>query len=458
MVKRIRSSLKLKAALMVGAMLLAVSATVAFASWRVLERTWEDHRRREAESIVGGLMGLARRAVSTGEFSHLTQDLENIKINLPRVRYIALVDATGKALAHSDPARIGRVFDDPVGLAAARTTRPIFQVYSRDTGEKIYDFAVPVFLGNRAWGALRVGIPYDDIARERTVIFYDALSIGSVTLVIGALGARWMTARFMEPLERLEKATALVAAGDLSHHVPVVSSDEYGRLARSFNRMVDEVRKAVDETERRNLRLAEMSNEALEVLVSALSYRDHATEGHSRRVVAYTLATARVMGVPESELEDLRRGALLHDIGKIGIPDRILLKKGKLSDEERTVMMTHPALGCEIIADSEFLRGAMPVILHHHERYDGTGYPLGLAGASIPLGARIFAVADAYDSMTSTRPYHRAWPHHQALDEIVRCSGSQFDPAVVEAFLSVPESEILRIKLGVDGTVPARLA
>ena len=178
----------------------------------------------------------------------------------------------------------------------------------------------------------------------------------------------------------------------------------------------------------------------LEALGSALDTRDVGTEAHSRRVHGYALTMARAHGVSEDEIKDIEHGVLLHDIGKIGIPDAILLKPGPLTPEEWIVMRTHPEVGRRLIERIPFLRGAVPIVYHHHERWDGSGYPLGLRGDAIPLGARIFAVADALDAMTFDRPYSKAMSYEAACREIERCAGTHFDPVVVRTFLSIPEA------------------
>jgi response regulator RpfG family c-di-GMP phosphodiesterase len=177
----------------------------------------------------------------------------------------------------------------------------------------------------------------------------------------------------------------------------------------------------------------------LEALGSALDTRDVGTESHSRRVHGYALATAREYGMPEAELSDLAHGVLLHDIGKIGIPDAILLKPGPLTPDEWKTMRTHPEIGKRLIENIPFLRGAVPIVYSHHEKWDGSGYPHGLSGEGIPVGARIFSVVDAFDAMTFDRPYSKAIGFDAAKAELKRCAGSHFDPSVVEAFLRVPE-------------------
>lgn len=192
--------------------------------------------------------------------------------------------------------------------------------------------------------------------------------------------------------------------------------------------------------------LQETYRSTLEALGSALDTRDVGTEAHSRRVHGYALATAREHRVPEADLTDLAHGVLLHDIGKIGIPDAILLKPGPLTPEEWQIMRRHPEIGKALIEKIPFLRGAVPIVFAHHEKWDGTGYPRGLRGADIPLGARIFMVVDAFDAMTFDRPYSRAKPFDVAKVEIKRCAGTHFDPAVVESFFRVPEPLLEEIR------------
>ncbi len=179
----------------------------------------------------------------------------------------------------------------------------------------------------------------------------------------------------------------------------------------------------------------------LRALAGALEARDVETAGHSDRVVAYSLRLGRELGLSHKDLIALEQGALLHDIGKIGVPDSILLKSGALTGPEWEEMREHINHGLRIIEGIDFLRGAAPVVGEHHEKYDGTGYPLGLCGEGIHIHARIFAVADAFDAITSDRPYRNASSYAEARREIISSSGIHFDPVVVDTFLAVPESE-----------------
>jgi putative nucleotidyltransferase with HDIG domain len=189
----------------------------------------------------------------------------------------------------------------------------------------------------------------------------------------------------------------------------------------------------------------------LEALGDALDLKDSETEGHSKRVTAYTIALARAMGLPPAEIKVIARGAFLHDIGKMAIPDEILRKPGKLTPGEQDVMREHCTRGYHMLRKIPFLAGAAEIVFCHQEHFDGSGYPTGLHGREIPIGARIFAVADALDAITSDRPYRKARSFDSAREEVLCCSGTQFDPVVVEAFLKIPNELWQELRSEISG-------
>jgi putative nucleotidyltransferase with HDIG domain len=189
----------------------------------------------------------------------------------------------------------------------------------------------------------------------------------------------------------------------------------------------------------------------LEAFAHAIDARDHYTAGHSERVTAYTLVLARAIGLPEDQLEIIRNGGMLHDIGKVGVPDDVLLKKGPLTPKERKVMESHVTIGYTMLEPLPYIRASLPAIRGHHERWDGKGYPDRLAGADIHQHARLMAVADSYDAMTSARPYRDALPVEEATRRIRYDRGAQFDPEAVDAYDAV-ESEFTAICQSARGT------
>lgn len=196
--------------------------------------------------------------------------------------------------------------------------------------------------------------------------------------------------------------------------------------------------------------LRESYEATLDAMVSAIESRDCETKHHCRRVQAYAVMLAQKLAVPAEELMDISYGALLHDVGKIGVPDSILLKPGKLTEEEWKTMRSHTQIGYQMISRVKFLKGAAEIVRYHHERWDGGGYPEGIAGVDIPRGARIFSIIDTFDAITSKRPYKEALPIQVARDEIKKCSGTQFDPAIVDAFLKIPDQELIELRARVE--------
>jgi putative nucleotidyltransferase with HDIG domain len=196
----------------------------------------------------------------------------------------------------------------------------------------------------------------------------------------------------------------------------------------------------------------------LQALGDALDLKDAETEGHSKRVTAFTIAMARAMGLPKEKYAVIARGAFLHDIGKMAIPDSILRKPGALTAEEIHIMQEHCYRGYQMVRKIPFLGEAAEIVYSHQERWDGTGYPRGLKGSEIPLGARLFAIADTLDAIMSDRPYRAAQPFAAAREEIVRWSGRQFDPDAVKTFLTIPESVWKKLREEIDQEVTYRFA
>jgi putative nucleotidyltransferase with HDIG domain len=192
-----------------------------------------------------------------------------------------------------------------------------------------------------------------------------------------------------------------------------------------------------DDLQKSNIELLMAYVTTLEGWSKALDLRDKETEGHTQRVTEMTLRLAKAMGMSEFELVHIRRGALLHDIGKMGIPDSILLKPGPLDDEEWKGMHFHPEYAYKMLSPISFLRAALDIPYYHHEKWDGTGYPHGLKGEHIPLPARIFAVVDVWDALNSDRSYRDAWPREKVYEHIREQAGKHFDPKVVEVFLGM---------------------
>ncbi|MDT8899652.1 HD-GYP domain-containing protein [Anaeroselena agilis] len=250
------------------------------------------------------------------------------------------------------------------------------------------------------------------------------LLIALAAIGLSGLGSFILARAFTKRIGALEAALSEIATGKYETSLEVNQQEETARLARIINELAANLHK----------RRSEQLVSAIEALVAALDAKDAYTYGHSSEVALIAERMAEYMGQSEEDLFRIRFAALLHDIGKIGVPDSILNKHGPLSHEERACIQQHPKLGAKIIAGIPAMHDIAEIILHHHECWDGRGYPEGLAGSHIPLGARIIAIADAYQAMTSDRPYRKGMSRDEAMAEICRCSGTQFDPALVAVF------------------------
>ena len=245
------------------------------------------------------------------------------------------------------------------------------------------------------------------------------------TLLVGTI----IASRLTRPIDLLVRSMRAVSAGELHHRAAVVSRDEIGYLARTFNEMTASL-------EEKTAALEETTFASMEALARAIDARDASTFGHSARVAAISVEIAEGMTLSSKDREALRRSALLHDIGKIGVEDKVLRKPGPLSDTEADDMREHPRIGYDMLKGLRFLQPSLPGVLYHHERWDGAGYPTGLTGTAIPLLVRILAVADVFDALTSDRPYREGLSFDAATAAIRVEAGLQFDPDVVTAFLT----------------------
>ena len=255
----------------------------------------------------------------------------------------------------------------------------------------------------------------------------------------------------------------LVKPWDISElRTAVHGAAEHAFLQRENIRMTAELRRRGEELAAINQKLdalvEERTSNLLDGLVSALDMRDSETQWHSRRVGRYARRLAEEYGITGRDLDDIERGATLHDIGKIGVRDAVLLKPGPLDEQEWVEMRRHPALGYEILRGINFLERARMIPLHHQEKWNGTGYPARLQGEEICIGARIFAVVDTYDAITSDRPYRKSSTYEIARSEIAKVTGTQLDPAVVAVWMGIPQAVWDRIREEVETMPGARLA
>jgi putative nucleotidyltransferase with HDIG domain len=282
----------------------------------------------------------------------------------------------------------------------------------------------------------------------RDTLFWSAVVLAG-SLLVGLLFAR----RLAEPIAGLARQTRAISGGQYGALVPVTGTAEIAHLSENFNRMSVSIRDAFAEVERRAQENKELFVNSIRALAEAIDAKDPYTRGHSERVASYAETIAAEMGLPPEEVEKVKLSGLLHDVGKIGVDDRIIRKPTALTEEEFELMKTHPVKGAAIMSAIPQLADVIPGMKYHHEKWQGGGYPEGLKGEEIPLQARIVTVADTFDAMTTTRPYQKAMEIQFVVDRIRQFAPSRFDPRIVEAFFSawekgriVPIEEVSRPK------------
>jgi len=288
--------------------------------------------------------------------------------------------------------------------------------------------------GGEDIGIMGTALPKTFLVRTSNITRLNITLVFVFAIIMAMLLGLYLSNLITRPILRLKQAASEVAKGNLEIQVESRGGDEVAVLAQSFNEMVQNLSRTEKD-------LISAYDKTIEGWSKALELRDEETQGHTLRVTELTLKLARAMNIGEGEMANLRRGALLHDIGKIGIPDKILLKPGPLDDREREIIKKHPVFAREMLKQIEFLHSSMDIPSFHHEKWDGSGYPNGLVGKEIPIAARIFAVIDVWDALTSDRPYRKALSYKKSLEYIWNNSGKHFDPEVVNAFFELIKKE-----------------
>ena len=287
------------------------------------------------------------------------------------------------------------------------------------------DYRMPRVNGLELVERLREGLP--------DTVFVLVSGECDLDLALAAVNAHAVSHVVCKPWDTDELATLLKRSIEVYW--------EKAGLRQVQRRVVETTRELAANKERLVEAMATTESNMSEVLLNSLELRGHENKAHCKRVARYSLLIARRMGISEEELKGIEQGALLHDVGKIGIPDAILLKPGPLTEEEWVIMRRHTSLGARLLEGFAELAVAREIVSQHHERWDGTGYPESLEAEQICLGARIFAVADAFEALLSKRPYREGGTAGDAIEEILRCAGTQFDPEVVACFASIDELE-----------------
>jgi HD-GYP domain-containing protein (c-di-GMP phosphodiesterase class II) len=385
---------------------------------------------------------LAVSAATPAGYSLLAEDLlgldhlvSKIEESQTDVLYVAIVDPQGRLLVHSRLKEMGgTITPQPTGKLLMQQHDVTVRSGLRE-GKESFEFDAPIRFQGRQLGTVQLGIDTTVLSETKQLARRQILIVASIFLLSGTIASLFLTRIVTRPVARLSEGVARLKRGQFDGRITTVSHDELGDLTRNFNDMATELLAQKQSLDHYVVTLNDSYLDTLKILSASIDARDQYTLGHSQRVSQLALLLGCKLGLDEAELKNLEIACLLHDIGKIRVPDRILLKQGALNDEEHSLMIQHPQHGADILGLSASLHQFIPTALSHHERYDGQGYPRGLKGEEIPLFAAIVAIADCFDAMTTNRPYRAGLATTEALEEIQRCRGTQFSPKLVDLFI-----------------------
>jgi len=429
-----------------GGLILVASAAIVclttFALSRVQERQLRETLFEEAEShllLEARNLAAASTDALLSDFPELTLVplVHGIQSSRPELRHVTIVDHTGRISGHTDPRLIGELYEPPTIL------QPLSRTYlGRDetlgTTHELVLVTTPVahhVEGRIGWVTVGLARSFIDgkihQARSAFVVVAALLAVCAILVAMG------MNTVLMRPLTRLQAGVRRIGEGDLDTQAEVSGPIEFRRLADTVNEMAGQLKFSRKIAAAREQEIIDTQREVITTLGDVVESRSAETANHTRRVGAMCYELAQLAGLPEDEADLIRLASPMHDVGKIGIPDSILNKPGKLTDDEYTLMKTHAAIGYSILAGSERpLMKAAAIIAHeHHERWDGKGYPRGMAGESIHVYGRIVAIVDVFDAVFCDRVYRPALPLNRVLTIISEERGHHFEPRLVDLFM-----------------------
>jgi len=374
------------------------------------------------------------------EYMDIKQKLTVIANEIPEIKYIYTMRKTDQPgqytfIVDADPdeksvAHVGDLYDGSIfpEMEVAFMRPSADQDFNADQwGTAISGYAPIRNSNNEVIGIIGIDIDAETMVKGLAAFTYKVISQSILFVIMCGVIIFILVNSLTRRFKLINKAVDEIASGNCDIALEVDGSDAIARLSARINHLA-----ATLHNEREDMLLS-----TIEVLVNALEAKDKYTSGHSSEVEALTLEIAKELKLPEEEIFSITIAATLHDIGKIGIPDKVLHKQDKLTAEEWLLIKQHPEIGATIIAGIPSLQAIAQIVMHHHACWDGTGYPQSISGTDIPIGARIIAVADSFQAMVSNRPYRKGMPAEDAIAELIRSAGSQFDPEIVDVFLKI---------------------
>lgn len=425
--------LKLLAFLFPAAFLLVIS--MAWTVTRISEETIRSDLLQRGLSVSRVVALSSRYSILSEDRLALDSLAAETKNSSQDIEYVAIRDMSDTILAHSIIAERGKSFTFPevVQRMGSLSETQVDDVIR--WGREMIEFTTPIFFTGKRVGTVSFGISKASLGAAQRDIRESVAITALVFLGLALLGTLMLSSFITTPVQKLSAGVHELAGGGEFHPIPVRGKDELAELTRNFNRMAETILRQKDRLSRYAGELEEAYVATVQVLAASIDARDPYTLGHSTRVSSLACNLGKRLGFAPEEISHLEKACLFHDVGKIRTPDEILLKERKLTPREVGVMRRHPQDGAEILRVAPSLHRYIPVVRYHHEWYNGKGYPEGVRDSQIPIHAQIIAIADAYDAMTSTRPYRKSLSPDEAVDEILRYRGTQFAPGLTDMFV-----------------------
>jgi len=438
------TTLRFKIAFFIIILLLITASLFSLITIETMNRHIMDEVIKRAESLCKSMAALAPYSILSSDVLGIDNIVSKAKGANTDVEYVAVTNDEMKILAHTNVAQRGQTFV-PYPREIFKENQDGTRVYEvQPASEKLLEVVSPIFFNNKQIGNVIIGINNSVLYHAKAETRRKILAGFGITMLLGIGCIIVLSSVITRPIKELARGVDELKQGRRSK-LRIYSHDELGKLTQSFNRLTELVTSQQARLGTYATELEEAYVSTVTVLSAAIDARDPYTLGHSTRVAKLARKIGAVIGLSHHDLEDLEIASLFHDVGKLKTPDFVLLKDGPLDPQELREISNHCENGAAILGRARSLQKYMPPVRHHHEWFNGEGYPDRLRGDDIPLFAAIIAVADAFDAMTSSRPYKKALSREEALRELTLFAGTQFDPRLVDALHQVIESHLLPV-------------
>jgi putative nucleotidyltransferase with HDIG domain len=430
------TTLRFKIAVFVVVLLLVTASIFSLLTMQTMSRHILDEVLKRAETLAKSTAAIAPYSILSSDLLGIDNIVAKIKEANPDVEYVSVTDIHYKILAHTDIARRGALFQPAAGETVKESKDGTHVTEVMNGADGIFEIVTPVVFHAKHVGNVIIGINKSILMHTRSETRHRILVGLGIVMLLGVGCIIVLSSYVTKPIKELSQGVHDLKRGRVSK-LRIFSHDELGNLTDSFNQMAELITRQRSELSTTAQELEEAYVSTVKVLSAAIDARDPYTLGHSTRVARLSVKIGELLGFSHRELEDLEVACLFHDVGKIKTPDYILLKEGSLNPLEHHEMEEHAEHGAAILSRAKSLQKYIPAVRHHHEWFNGEGYPDRLGAPDIPLHAAIISVADAFDAMTSSRPYKMPRSREDALRELNRFAGIQFDPRIVSVFHQV---------------------